>query len=461
MTGTARGEEWGVGGRRSPASAARRRVGPALVALSMVAAVLSSCSLGGPGHYQLTVYFTKTVSLYRSADVRVLGLKVGTVASVQTKGDQVQVKLSIDNGAVLPAGLRATIVPQSLLGARYVQLYPAWVDGQPRLNPGSADQQTIGVDRTSVPAEPNEALSALKRLLDTLDPNATGRLITNLNDDLRGNGQNINAAVHALSALTNTLADKDQQLGTLIDNLGQFTSVLETRETQLGQVMDLFAQTTSLLSAERSTIASLITNLARASTNALDLVNSHAVPLQSDLDNLARLVSTLDANLSNLSTLLSAGPALAGGPNLDGKGGLSAAYNPTYHRIDLRDNVGATVNGLLQALGLPLCLAIPLLGAIPQSCPGGTQLPSAAAAAAAAPAPAGQPARALGSAAGNSGTAALASPLSGVLNLLGSGGTSTPQLAAYGFIPPAQAKPRTGVAAGLSRWSRHLLEGLW
>ena len=101
--------------------------------------MLSSCSLGGPGHYQLIAYFTKTVSLYRSADVRVLGLKVGTVSSVQAKGDQVEVKLSINNGAVLPAGVRATLVPQSLLGARYVQLYPAWVDGQPRLNPDLAD----------------------------------------------------------------------------------------------------------------------------------------------------------------------------------------------------------------------------------------------------------------------------------------------------------------------------------
>jgi len=87
--------------------AARHRAGPALVALCVWATVLSSCSLGGPGHYQLIAYFTKTVSLYRSADVRVLGLKVGTVSSVQAKGDQVEVKLSINNGAVLAAGVRA------------------------------------------------------------------------------------------------------------------------------------------------------------------------------------------------------------------------------------------------------------------------------------------------------------------------------------------------------------------
>jgi len=436
--------------------AARHRAGPALVALCVWATVLSSCSLGGPGHYQLIAYFTKTVSLYRSADVRVLGLKVGTVSSVQAKGDQVEVKLSINNGAVLPAGVRATIVPQSLLGARYVQLYPAWVDGQNRLNPDLADQQTIGVDRTSVPAEPNEALSALKHLLDTLDPNATGRLITNLNDDLKGNGQNINAAVHSLSALTNTLADKDQQLVALIDNLGQFTSVLDTRETQLGQVMDLFAQTTSLLSAERSTIASLITNLAKVSTNALDLVNAHAVPLQSDLDNLAKLVATLDANLNNVSTLLSAAPALAAGPNLDGKGGLSAAYNPTYHRIDLRDNLGATVNSLLQALGLPLCLAIPLLGTTPQCAPGSISLPLGLTPPAASSKTGAAGGKALGAT-----VAQPASPLAPVLNLLGNGGAAVPEVAGYGRITAPAPAPSHGALATAARLAHRILGQLW
>ena len=36
----------------------------------------------------------------------------------------------------------------------------------------------------AAPVEPDEALAALKRLLDSLDPDATGRLVKNLAEDI-------------------------------------------------------------------------------------------------------------------------------------------------------------------------------------------------------------------------------------------------------------------------------------
>ncbi len=347
-----------------------------LLATVFLASVLSSCGIGGTASNHLSAIFASTISLYPRANVEVLGMTVGTVQSVKViDNDQVRVDFTVHTDVPLPQGVSAVIVPESLLGARYIQLYPAWVAGQPRLDPTDADQRVIPIGRTSVPVEPDQALAAVNNLLKALNPTATGHLITNLSNDLAGNGQNLNDAITSLSGLSNTLADKDQDLVALIDNLDQFTTVLDTRETQLGTVLDLFAQTTSLLAEERGTIASLVTNLASVSTNALDLISQHAAPLQSDIKELSDLVQTLDGNLSNVSTLLAALPTLAAGPNLDGKAGFIAAYDPTYHRIDLRDSLGSTVNGLLQALGLPLCLAIPALDSQPQCAPGAASYP--------------------------------------------------------------------------------------
>ena len=436
-----------------------RRAGVALLAAaSIVGALLSSCSIigaSGSGTFSLVAYFTRTVSLYNRSEVRVLGMKVGTVQQVDTEGDRVRVTMSVAKDVPLPRAVLAAIVPQSLLGARYIQLYPAWVEGQPRLDPSVAEQRTIDISRTAVPAEPDEALTAVKHLLDSLDPTATGRLVTNLSQDLRGNGQNLNDAVRSLSAVSTTLAAKDQQLVALIDNLQELTSVLDTRETQLGTVMDLFAQTTSLLAKERGTIASLVTNLAALSGNALDLVSKHAAPLQTDINTLNTLVATLDANLNNVSTLLTSLPTLAAGPNLDGKGGFIAAYNPTYHRLDLRDSLGSTVNGLLQALGLPLCLAIPLLNVTPTCAPGNIVVPLGLAA------PAVKPNATPPTTAKKATTQAAVSPLGGVLNLLGSGGTAPPQLVGYGLTTPPPAAPRQGMVATLARWSHNALGQLW
>lgn len=447
--------------RRRPAPRARSatasRLATLLFSTLLLSTGLSSCVFGGAATYHLSAIFPSTISLYSHAQVKVLGMSVGTVNSVRViHPDQVRVDFSVRQDVPLPRAVSAVIVPQSLLGERFVQLFPAWVNGQPRLDPNVPDQRVIPLSRTSVPVEPDQALAAVNRLLTSLDPAATGRLVTNLNNDLTGNGQNVNDAIRSLSGLSNTLADKNQQLVALIDNLQQFTTVLDTRETQLGRVMDLFAQTTSLLAQERGTIASLVTGLADVSTNALDLITKHAAPLQEDIKSLSDLVQTLDGNLNNVSILLSSLPQLAAGPNLDSKAGFIAAYNPTYHRIDLRDSLGSTVNGLLQALGLPLCLAIPLLNVQPQCAPGSVLLPLGQAPAAAetpAPAAALRPTTAT--------APQVASPMAAVFNLLGNGGSAGTELAGYGLVPPPPAAPARGVTATMARWAHTILRQLW
>jgi phospholipid/cholesterol/gamma-HCH transport system substrate-binding protein len=435
-----------------------RTAAATVLASFLLSVLLVSCSFGGPASNHLTAIFKSTVSLYPRSEVKVLGMRVGTVDAIKVVNDnRVEVSFTVRKGVALPKAVSAVIVPQSLLGARFVQLYPAWVEGQAKLDPSSPDDRVIPAGRTSVPAEPDEALAAVNNLLKSLDPAATGRLVTNLNDDLTGNGQNVNDTVRSLAGLANTLADKDQQLVTLIDNLQQFTTVLDTRESQLGRVMDLFAQTTSLLAQERGTISSLVTGLANVSTNALDLIGRHAGPLQEDIKSLSDLVQNLDGNLNNISILLSSLPTLVAGPNLDSKAGFIAAYNPTYHRIDLRDNLGATVNSLLQALGLPLCLSIPLLGTTPQCAPGSIVLPLGLSG----PAPAAPTSPTGGKALGGAAGGMPASPLASVLNLLGNGGSATPQVAAYGRVAPPPVVARRGALAAVARFAHGALGRLW
>ena len=95
-----------------------------------------------------------------------LGLKSGSIKQVKVEGSQVRVVLSIDEDVPLPRDVQAQIVPQSLIGERYVQLFPAWTDGQPKLQ----RRQLIPLTRTAVPVEPDEALKPLKEFLDSLDP---------------------------------------------------------------------------------------------------------------------------------------------------------------------------------------------------------------------------------------------------------------------------------------------------
>ena len=323
----------------------RRALGIAVV---VGAAVLPACSSGGGGGYQVTAYFDKAVSLYEASDVKVLGLSAGTVDDIEVEGTRVRVRMTINADQPLPADVQATIVPFSLIGERYVQLFPAWTPGRPKAEPGIV----IPTERTTIPTEPDEALAALKKLLDSLDPNATGRLVTNLADDLKGNGQGINDALRGLAELTSTLAAKDGELVGIIENFDRFAATLRSRERQLGQVMDQFASATGLLAEERENIAKLVDSLSRLSADGLDLVNEHGSRLDRDLTVLTRVLQSVRANLDAVGVLLDSGPTLIAGHDLEGtEDGLIAAWDPTFHHLDLRNVAEPTLAQLLDSIG--------------------------------------------------------------------------------------------------------------
>jgi phospholipid/cholesterol/gamma-HCH transport system substrate-binding protein len=208
-----------------------KRLGVAAAALVAVALVATGCGLvgGGGDSYAVTVYFPRAVSLFESSQVRVLGLPAGRVTEVAIDDDRVRVELAIDSGTPLPVDVRAALVPQSLIGERYVQLMPAWTEGEERLQDLPDDERVIDLDETIIPVEPDEALAALNEFLEQLNPEDLGRLIDNAAEDLEGNGQNLNRALETISGLVDTFARRDDQLAALVDNFDTFTATPSAR----------------------------------------------------------------------------------------------------------------------------------------------------------------------------------------------------------------------------------------
>ncbi len=335
---------------------APRRLTALLLAAAVISVGLGACSTisgGGGSSYQVTAYFPSAISLYKQSQVRVLGLPAGDVKSIKVIGSQVRVVMAIPEDIPLPADVSATIIPLSFIGERYVQLFPAWKAGQPRLKPNSV----IPGSRTSVPVEPDEALAAVKHLLDSIDPQATGRLVTNLAAGLDGTGGALNDALKGLGTITETLGNKDAEVGRIIDNFDKLTATLASRDQTLGRVLDTFARTTDALAQERTAIQGLLASLASLSTDAFDLVNEHHVQLDKDLTVLSRTLRLVQQNIGQVDKVLLAGPTLVAGRDYDGKSGLAAAYNSELHALDLRATVAPSLAQAFQALGLPVTVA--------------------------------------------------------------------------------------------------------
>src|SRR3546814_12797996 len=121
------------------------------------------------------------------------------------------------------------------------------------------DGHVIPLERTIIPVEPDEALAALKELLDSLDPDGIGDLVSNLDEDLAGNGERLNQAIGSLSDLVSTFADNDDVLLRIVDSFDRLSATLVTREQQPGEVLDAFADSRPVLSHRRASLQSPVT----------------------------------------------------------------------------------------------------------------------------------------------------------------------------------------------------------
>jgi phospholipid/cholesterol/gamma-HCH transport system substrate-binding protein len=76
--------------------------------------------------YTLNVNFDRMDGLNLGGDVRVSGIKVGTIieATLDTYTYQAKVKLNIDNSVKLPDDSSAEIISAGLLGDKYIAIVP-------------------------------------------------------------------------------------------------------------------------------------------------------------------------------------------------------------------------------------------------------------------------------------------------------------------------------------------------
>ncbi len=94
-----------------------------------------------------TAYFTEVNGLYAGDPVKVIGVDVGSVASITPRSDDVKVEFHVDRDVKVPANASAVIVAQSLVSGRFIQLNPVFDTG-PEMTAGSS----IPMDRTAVPS---------------------------------------------------------------------------------------------------------------------------------------------------------------------------------------------------------------------------------------------------------------------------------------------------------------------
>ncbi|WP_117208930.1 MCE family protein [Allorhizocola rhizosphaerae] len=298
-----------------------------LLVLVLVFALLPGVPAQAAGQ-TLTADFSAAVGIYVGSDVRVLGVKVGTVTDVVPMGKVVRIHMTYNE--ILPKDVTAVIVPPSVVSDRYVQLAPPYVDG-PMLPPGAH------ITKTAAPIELDDIYRALDKLNRDLGPEgankdgALSRLIETGRANLEGNGESLNRTIDGLSKALTTLSDGRQDLFGTVANLQEFTTMLARNDQQVREFNKQLASVARQLAADSDELALALKKLSAALAELATFVRDNRAALASNVEALVDVTNVLVRQQQAMIDVLDIAPLALSN--------LALSYNPLTGTTDTRDNL--------------------------------------------------------------------------------------------------------------------------
>lgn len=315
--------------------------GVVVVVLALVAGLLLVIRPWGGGENHLTVDFDRTVSLYEGADVRILGVPVGQVDSVEPMGDKVRVKLSWDSEYKVPADAKAVIVSPAIVGDRYIQLTPAYKGGAEL-----EDDAVLDASDTAVPVELDQVYDSLDQLATALGPEGANkdgsldRLLSSSAKAFDGQGKKFHRTLRDLSKLTGTLDDNKDELFGSVGQLERFVKALADNDTAVREFNSSLSEVSRMLSGERQDLAGALRALGGSLDKVRSYVQENRGALKNNVDALVDVTDQLVDQRKNLAKIMNTAPTALGNQVL--------AYNPSMGSLDNRSTITPSTK---QALG--------------------------------------------------------------------------------------------------------------
>src|SRR5271168_1127674 len=300
----------------------------ALVAV-LVGGVYTLYSSNGGGR-KIVGYFTSAVGLYPGDQVRIIGVPVGTIDSIEPRPADVKITMSISDDVKIPKDAKALIMSPNLVSARFIQLTPAYTGDAVLPNGASID-----LARTGVPVEWDEVKEALTQLAVSLGPTAgsmqgpLGAAINQAADTFDGKGESFHNALRELSQVAGRLGDSRGDIFGTVKNLQVLVNALSASNEQIVQFAGNVASVSQVLADSSRHLDNTLGTLNKALSDIRGFLHENNSMLIDTVNQLNDFTKTLSDQSDNIEQVLHvAGPGIANFYNI---------YDPAQ----------GTLNGLL------------------------------------------------------------------------------------------------------------------
>ncbi|HET7483209.1 MAG TPA: MCE family protein [Actinomycetota bacterium] len=254
--------------------------------------------------YNVSAEFKDAAGITADNQVRVAGIKVGTVKDVELQTDRVLVTMEIDNGTQIPRDAFAEIKLATLLGTKFVDI-EAKGSG-----PYMEDGDSIPLARTSVPYEIYQASNQGTNVLEGLDGKALNEMLVELTKLTKVAQDEVGHALQGLNTLGHGLNEKDEELKSLLSGADDLTGLLSDQGDTLVRLIDSSNDVLGVLARKREQVQSLLAATNQMSAQVTSLIRTNRGNLDSILLDLHHALVVLADNVKHVDMALEyAGPS--------------------------------------------------------------------------------------------------------------------------------------------------------
>ncbi|MQY31715.1 MlaD family protein [Nocardia aurantia] len=223
-------------GTAAPVTAARteRRqlrlglIGAALVLVCAVAAGLLYVVPFGKKTY--TAELSEAQSVQTGDDVRVAGIIVGSVKSLQLKPDRVVMRFTVDSGVFVGDESTLDVRMLTVIGGHYVALFPS---GSKPLG-GKA----IPPDRVRLPYSLTQTFQDAIRPLRTVDGDTLRRNLSALDSSIEQAPDALRTTLDTVNTYVDALNRQRSQVSAALSVADEYVTMYDGAKTDLGRLMD-------------------------------------------------------------------------------------------------------------------------------------------------------------------------------------------------------------------------------
>src|ERR1700682_265835 len=193
--------------------------------------------------------FADTGGINKGDKVRIAGVDVGKVQSMEIDGDKVKIGYSLD-GTQIGTESRAYIRTDTILGKRDIEIEPR----------GTKPLRASGVlplGQTTTPYQIYDAFFDVTKAASGWDTQTVKKSLNVLSETIDQTYPHLSAALDGVARFSDTIGKRDDQIKQLLANANKIAGILGNRSTQVNQ---LLVNAQSLLAAihERNYAVSML-----------------------------------------------------------------------------------------------------------------------------------------------------------------------------------------------------------